>query len=487
MSVNIFQKAWTWCLGHDVGRKHWRRYVLGCVVSALGFASVSAMYLHVAPTRYTSEWSVILPGAGVNAKVALDRIGQTQTSATSPFSNKGLNPKVNYKEIASSRVVLRDAARRAQMSVEGFGRPQIKLIDQTSIIEFRQTSNSPRQAQIQSIALLQALRGKLDQLRSEEIARRQKSSRETIGTLEKTVKLARRKLLDLQVDSGLSSIAQFEQLVASIEDFRGDEAKARMAFAERKSQVATISTELGVAPERAMKVLSLVSDHEFRQIWQAYTAASVTYAENATRFGSSHPRVTDPRAKMNSIERALTLLLTTRNIALEDVRQMRLFGTANDKFVELLTELAMKHAEQHGQAAMIDEITRQLSVLEERRRTLGVIAAKLDDLERDHKIANAVFSSAVARIDVASSDIYASYPLLQVLEAPSLPTKPSSPKFIFALLACIAGTLISCVGWGFAWVRQWFTGPRLQSQFVNDFFDRRTQLIDADSVVIAAP
>lgn len=487
MQADLVQKIWNWCLGRDVGRTHWRRYVLGGSVSALGFVALSAVYLSIAPTRYTSEWSVILPGAGVNAKVALDSIGQTQTSATSPFSNKGLSPKVNYKEIASSREVLRDAANKINMSASDFGRPKIKLIDQTSIIEFGITSSSARQAQRQSIALFQALRDKLDKLRTEEISRRQIASRQSLGELEENLKTARSKLLALQVESGLSSIAQFEQLVASIEELRGDEAKARTTFAERKSQVATISQELGVAPERAVKVLSLVTDQEFRQLWQAYTAASVTHAENATRFGPSHPRVTDPRAKMLSIERALNGLLVTRDIAIEDVKQLRLFGTANEKFVELLTALAMKYAEQHGQSAMISEITRQLTVLEGRRKKLGVVAAQLDDLDRDHKIANAVFSSAVARIDAASSDIYASYPLLQVLEAPSLPDHPSSPKFLFALLACVAGTFISFVGWGFAWVRQWFTGPRLQSQFVSDLFDRRTHLTRDRRAVPAAP
>ena len=105
---------------------------------------------------------MILPGSGVSAKVALDRIGQTQMSASSPFSEKSLSPRVNYKEIATSRPVLMAAADAVGLDLDSFGKPRIKLIDQTSIIRFKNTAKTPEGAQKRSWALFKALRARLD-------------------------------------------------------------------------------------------------------------------------------------------------------------------------------------------------------------------------------------------------------------------------------------------------------------------------------------
>ena len=45
-------------------------------------------------------------------------------------------------------------------------------------------------------------------------------------------------------------------------------------------------------------------------------------------------------------------------------------------------------------------------------------AAKLADLQRDHQIAEAIFSSALAKLDTSRLDIYATYPLTQLLTQP---------------------------------------------------------------------
>ena len=81
-------------------------------------------------------------------------------------------------------------------------------------------------------------------------------------------------------------------------------------------------------------------------------------------------------------------------------------------------------------------------------------AAKLEDLERDHKIAEAVYSSALARVDTNRQDIYASYPLLQVLSPASLPEKPSSPKVHYAIGGGLAGTFFLLIALVFTWIRQ---------------------------------
>ena len=81
------------------------------------------------------------------------------------------------------------------------------------------------------------------------------------------------------------------------------------------------------------------------------------------------------------------------------------------------------------------------------------LAARLEDLQRDFSVAEAVFASAIARTQSSKTDIYASYPLVQVLEDPSLPDGPSSPKRKLAVVAGVAATVLLLFSLSLAWIR----------------------------------
>ena len=298
-------------------------------------------------------------------------------------------------------------------------------------------------------------------LRSDEIKRRQASIRESVGEFEANLKAARGRLLSLQVESGLASLEQYNQLVNSIELLRRELTTAKATRAESKSQVHSLTKELGVDAKDAVSILAIVADQEFQSLWQAYATANATYAENLTRFGARHPRVADPKSKMLSIESVLQRKLAERNMTNQSARLSRFLSAQGDQYVELLTGLVKRFAEMQAQDARILEIEGLLEKQEARRKKLGVVAARLDDLQRDHQIANAVFSSAVARIDTSTSDIYASYPLLQVLDPPTLPDVPSSPHLLIAILAAVGGSGLAVAGWFFAWLHQWFASVHL--------------------------
>lgn len=60
----------------------------------------------------------------------------------------------------------------------------------------------------------------------------------------------------------------------------------------------------------------------------------------------------------------------------------------------------------------------------------------------------------MARAQTTKSDLYASYPLVQVLEDPNLPDQPSSPRKKLALAAGIAATLMLFMGLALGWMRR---------------------------------
>ena len=98
--------------------------------------------------------------------------------------------------------------------------------------------------------------------------------------------------------------------------------------------------------------------------------------------------------------------------------------------------------------------------MEERVKTLNAKVARLEDLKKDHLLAEAVFTSAVARLDTNKADVFASYPLTQVLATPDLPQSKSAPLLIFAVAGGLAGTILSSAAWTLAWLRQLFVRRR---------------------------
>jgi uncharacterized protein involved in exopolysaccharide biosynthesis len=87
------------------------------------WAAVAA-YCLLLPKTYTSELTLILPGARSSSVFALDSIGQANTQSDSPFSSITSTPKVIYQSIALSDEVLGKVAKRLGMELMDFPKPR---------------------------------------------------------------------------------------------------------------------------------------------------------------------------------------------------------------------------------------------------------------------------------------------------------------------------------------------------------------------------
>ncbi|MGB1026865.1 MAG: hypothetical protein ACPGYL_09945, partial [Rhodospirillaceae bacterium] len=120
----------------------------------------------------------------------------------------------------------------------------------------------------------------------------------------------------------------------------------------------------------------------------------------------------------------------------------------------LLSGLISAEAEQKGLVTKRARLAEQLETDLVRIRSLTAASAQLDDLNRDYQVAEAVFASALAKTNTTKSDLYASYPLVQVLQEASLPEKPSSPNKKLAILAGVAACLFLVIGLVLSWLRR---------------------------------
>ena len=437
-------------------RNHRNRYVLGCVISVAGIWLLCAIYMLFLPTTYVSKWTFILPGAGAGVSVTLDTIGQTSSVSASPFSSPGLSPKVIYKEIAINDPVLANAAQAMNMKPEEFGKPQIKLIDETTLMLFETKGSSPQLAQDKANAVISAFQQQLDNLRRDEIDRRASSIRETIKGYQDNLKAARQRIFEMQQKSGLVSIDQFNQVTISLEEMRRKLMLARTEADSLEASQGALAAGLGIDSSLASLALSLSANSVFAKALADYSDLSAQVAEQSRIFGSRNPFLLQSRAKQSAVLEILKKAAKKSHVSESEFPDLMIALLASKGREQLLKELVAGEAQAEGKKREVQALEHEFKQLDERLNDLTSKAARLEDLKKDHLVAEAVFSSALARVDTNKADLFASYPIVQVLSPPDLPERPAQPRLILAILGGTMGTLLAVAAWVIAWMRKLF-------------------------------
>jgi len=431
-----------------------RRYLtlFGGLIGAVWLIVLS--YSFLTPPSYTSTMTLNLPATGTNSSVSLDTIGNASSNATSPFAIGSISPKVIYKTIATSTRVRGLAAKSLGISYAEMAQPKVELIDETALMIISATAGSPEDAQSQAEALLAALQTQLDMLRRDEMDRRIAVVEASLVSVRNDLKNARNALITFQAASPVVSKEQYQSLIKTIGDQRQLIAKARAEHDDVVTRRSRLSEILGISPQLAADALRLQSDPRFTATTQDLATALVDHGAASEKWGHKHPLVVSARARILSSRAAMVKLgLDVLGAdGSEIVNQLLLSGsTDRAALFRNVVELDVKAA---GLGRSIASAT---TTLAERMRDLdkqSAAAARLADLERDHKIAEAVFSSALARIDTGRQDLYASYPLLQVVAPASHPESPSSPRKLFAFAGGILATILILIAMVLAWLRQ---------------------------------
>ncbi len=445
-----------WAIVRDglpsVGR--YRRYLVA-IAGPLALIWVLALgYLLLAPDRYDSEMSLILPGTGVGASMNLESIGQASTNTSSAFSSPSLSPTENYKRLLMSDVVLREAAKIAGEDEGDFPEPSITLIDQTNLIEARMPAGSPEQAKTRMEALRAAFTSALESLREDEAQTREGADAKRIAELENKVDEAQQALLDFQGETGLVSLDQFAGRITALDQLKANERDRRVRVAQTRGAAARLSTTLQISLPQARQAMLLKADPEFQELLRRYAAASGAYSERSGTLGEAHGAIEELSAEKASLERELA----RRGGELTGLKEQKVIAlaelSASDTRENLFASLSERDSDKAGNTAALSELRRQIAEQSADTQTQVAQAAKLAELLRDLRVAEAVFSSALAQLDTNKSDPFASYPLVQTLEAPSLPREKAAPSPLLVIAGAIGASIFLTIGFLLLWLRQ---------------------------------
>ena len=441
--INALEWTWRGTVGGFGGARTQRYFWLAvsgiCVIWAL-----TITYLVFAPRSYVSEFTFVLPGSGAGASVNLEQIGQASSISQSPFSNQRVNPTESYK-----RLLLSDRIRNAAKDTGDFEwlpRPHVKLLDQTQFIKISIVGSTPDEARDRALAYERAFLSEVDALRAEERHAREAGYKQMIGEFEEGVSRARAALLQHQSTTGLASLAQFDKNVALVDSLSVELNEAHIVEKELARRRHAILRALRLEPENTDEALVLAADPAFIALAAAHAEKETFLSETVYKFGENHPQ----RIKAVREHRGLTDEIAARayrHIKIprgEALRYARLLASA--EYSGLLKSAIDQNAAYEAARERREALTISLESERERLKTLSIAAAKLDDLNRAHQVAEAVFRSAMARIDTNKTDLFASYPLVQTVEAPITPDKPASPMVIFAIAGAVAGTIFYLMG-----------------------------------------
>lgn len=460
-SIPFWKKILLWTPGEQ---RRYRRYALTIISHVLVIWIPVIIYLQVTPYSYTSQWSLMLPGPGYSSSVSLRSVGQASTSSKPAWGSSSLSPKVNYKTMSESEVLMKEAANSMGMDVGEYGEPMITLIDETAIMLFKITATSPDVAQKKGFAHYNILQKKLDELRRDEQTVREENIREMLKTYNENLSNTGQAVLQLQAETELISTNQFEQLVTTIQSMRWNLIELKAEQQRVHSEELQLEQTLGLSAQQASSALILQTDKIFQKLSDEYANLTVIYHQNTSIWGDNHPEVVNAYEKKSRLFEKLNIRFQ-QLLNHEDSWLVELLSLSADSVRgSLLETLINNNIKKTGLTNKISTLQFEIQNLEQTLEKQTKNAAELENLKRNHQIAEAVFVSALARVDTEKSDLYASYPLLQMYEKPSLPGEPSSPKKKLVYVgAGIASILVTT-----ALILLWIRKPYLRKILLNE-------------------
>ncbi|RLT96776.1 GumC family protein [Ketobacter sp.] len=431
----------------DADRRRARRrgflrnpYVLWAALCYGIVTAVLLAYLRQTPV-YSSSMALVLPGSGSSNSVRLNEVGHVSSSTQSPYSSATFNPRVNYREILKSREVLNAAATEVALPVEVFGLPRIKLTEQTSILSVELRAPSGTLAQAKALALYAAFQDHLDALRKDEAQRRDESIMKVLDQYIERVNVTRRALVEFQQRSLLVSEEQLQQHTRHLSELRSQIHSAQAEEQHLRNMVAQLSYDLGVSPDLAGRAFKLQTDAQFVGHLKELDESAKQISEFSSVWGRNHPKVKASETRLVKAEKAAY----DRSATILGMGHAQMLHTVNlnasPQRANLFKDLIGSYAQVQGIHARVDDLRLTEQRLQDELRILAREATELKRLQREHDLAEAVYTSAAAELEAGKADIFASYPVVQLMTAPNDPMQKTSPSLKVAAAGGVLGYL----------------------------------------------
>jgi uncharacterized protein involved in exopolysaccharide biosynthesis len=262
----------------------------------------------------------------------------------------------------------------------------------------------------------------LDDLRRNEIDRNFKGIEINLEEAKQRLSQARQDIVAYQIKSSIVSDEQFKRWTDDTEQLRAERTKTDIELASLNAMLEVSLAQLGITSLQAQALLTRQANPTVTETLKTLSEKLAELASISSRYAAQNPI----RKTLARDIKGLTIEVRKLLNGVPDLAQIdnhHLYGLLSMSNLENVKQVNKSIAKQSGliaqRQALID--SREQYLARVKNHTQG--AATLADLQRAHQIAEAIFSSALAKLDTSRLDIYATYPLTQLLTQPGATIK----------------------------------------------------------------
>lgn len=380
------------------------------------------MYLSFEKPSYKTSWIILLPGTERASTISLDNLGEARSNGANAYGSVSISPKNTYKEIALSDAVINSAAKQYGVEAYAFSKPRITLIDQTPAMKFTLKGESSEELVHRATLYNQTFHAILDELRNNEIERNYQGIESNLEEAKQRLSQARQDIVAYQIESSILSDDQFKRWVSDTEQLRTEQTNTDVELSSMTATIESSLKQLGLTAEQAQALLTLQANPTVATSLNLLSEKLAELARMRSSYASEHPIRKILELEISSLkDHVRTLIKGLPQLQrLGDTHLYGVLSSSNAQNIRTVNELLAKR---NGLLAQRNALENSREVYLDRINGLTQGAATLADLQRAHQIAEAIFSSALAKLDTSRLDIYATYPLTQLLTQPGATVK----------------------------------------------------------------
>ena len=426
----------------------------GALLNALVWGG-TLLYLRQLDPAYVSRWGVLVLGADSNVNVSLP--GSASTSADTGRTNEFA--RSDYVFIATSSDVIEDAAQQVGIDGEEFETPDITVDNNTAVMTFAIEGSTPELAQRKARALYTAHNQRVDQLREAEDNRRTLEDEVALERARTRVDDAQEQLSNYLANSEFNSNEQLQNITNGIESLRQLRSEYAVQADGLSGRIDQLNSTADFESQDVTDAYSLQSDPVYQQLFTTYGRVSAEFAEISGQLGSQHPLVMDKRAELDSAQASLQergAFLLGRPV--DQSTLVRISPLSIDPQVaivrgDLFREDLVSRADRERLVSQNQALVAEIDQMEGRLNQLSQEKFTVDQLTRNLQIAESIFASTLARLDLNDKDIYSIYPPIQLVTEPSLPDEDDSvnPSTQAVFLVGLGGSFVVTFGLLLLW------------------------------------
>ena len=201
------------------------------------------------------------------------------------------------------------------------------------------------------------------------------------------------------------------------ETLRTEKTQTQVQIAQLDARIKTSLKQLGISSTQAEALLVLLSSPSIKATLERLGEQITEQVSLRAQFASQHPMRKKVEREVSELSRELRTVLSIVP-EIEKISDVQLLGLLSESAAQNIQMVASWLAQNNGLNAQKKALNTSQKEYQARIKEQTINAAKLADLQRDHQIAEAIFSSALAKLDTSRLDIYATYPLTQLLTQP---------------------------------------------------------------------